>query len=119
MLIAFQLDCTNFLLLIYFLICFKFCTGKYYECIRQMLLFSVRLPWEITAVMLADTIDGYRKMEERLISEFHRCFVMPLSDQILNTVDGGIVHWIERRHPRKYEFFFFVHLNNYLKILLV
>ncbi|KAM7468713.1 hypothetical protein LguiB_016275 [Lonicera macranthoides] len=60
------------------------------------------LPWEITAVMLADTIDGYRKMEERLISEFHRCFVMPLSNQISNTVDGGIVHWIKRRHPRKF-----------------
>ncbi|KAJ9554604.1 hypothetical protein OSB04_018649 [Centaurea solstitialis] len=35
------------------------------------------LPWEVTAVMLADTIEGYRKQEEHLISELCRCYDVP------------------------------------------
>ncbi|KAJ0095212.1 hypothetical protein Patl1_16803 [Pistacia atlantica] len=65
------------------------------------LLFSLRLPWEVTAVMLADTIDGYRQHEERLISEFQKIFGFLLDDNSLNNVDGGIVHWAERCQPRK------------------
>ncbi|XP_071688625.1 D-cysteine desulfhydrase 2, mitochondrial [Rutidosis leptorrhynchoides] len=53
------------------------------------------LPWEVTAVMLADTIEGYRKQEESLISELCRCFDL----RIKHT---GIVNWVERRHPRKF-----------------
>ncbi|XP_031263883.1 D-cysteine desulfhydrase 2, mitochondrial [Pistacia vera] len=60
------------------------------------------LPWEVTAVMLADTIDGYRQHEERLISEFQKIFGFLLDDNTLNKVDGGIVHWAERCQPRKF-----------------
>ncbi|GFY88197.1 pyridoxal-5'-phosphate-dependent enzyme family protein [Actinidia rufa] len=59
------------------------------------------LPWEVCAVMLADNIDGYRKQEERLISEFQRCFAFPAVDQVLERANGRLVHWLERRCPRK------------------
>ncbi|CAK9137353.1 unnamed protein product [Ilex paraguariensis] len=62
---------------------------------------SLGLPWEVTPVMLADTIDGYRKQEERLISEFCRCCAFPRLDEALSQVNGGIVHWVERNYPRK------------------
>lgn len=60
------------------------------------------LPWKVTAVMLADTIDGYREQEKRLISEFKRCCALHLTDHALDKVDSGIVHWVERSHPRKF-----------------
>lgn len=60
------------------------------------------LPWEVTAVMLADTIDGYQKKEESLISEFHRCFTLQLDEQVQTGLEGGLVHWVERSSPRKF-----------------
>lgn len=60
------------------------------------------LPWEITALMLADKNDGYRKQEQRLISEFCRCSSLPLIDQVLDGANGGIVCWVERNCPRKF-----------------
>ncbi|KAK3026067.1 hypothetical protein RJ639_042559 [Escallonia herrerae] len=60
------------------------------------------LPWEVTAVMLADTIDGYKRLEERLISQFCGFPVFSLSDQVLVRARGGIVCWVNRRHPRKF-----------------
>lgn len=60
------------------------------------------LPWEVTAVMLADTIDGYRKKEESLISEFRRCFTLHLDEQMLTGLEPGLVHWVERSSPRKF-----------------
>ncbi|KAL2465537.1 D-cysteine desulfhydrase 2 [Abeliophyllum distichum] len=59
------------------------------------------LPWKITAVMLADKIDGYKKAEERLISEFVRSCNSPLLSAILSKVNDGVVHWVERSIPRK------------------
>lgn len=53
------------------------------------------LPWEVTAVMLADTIEGYKKQEEHLISELCRCFGLPIMHK-------GLVHWVQRQHPRKF-----------------
>lgn len=61
---------------------------------------SARLPWEVTAVMLADTSEGYKKQEERLISKLCRCFDL----RIKHT---GLVNWVERQHPRKYVLFTF------------
>ncbi|CAH9132009.1 unnamed protein product [Cuscuta epithymum] len=60
------------------------------------------LPWEVTAVMLADTIEGYRKKEESLISEFCLTFNFPNPDQFLRKGRDGIVHWVERLAPRKF-----------------
>lgn len=59
------------------------------------------LPWEVYAVMLADKIDGYRKQEKRLISEFNKHFNVEFIDHDVNK-DDGIVHWVERDHPRKF-----------------
>ncbi|XWS22709.1 hypothetical protein CRYUN_Cryun29cG0059300 [Craigia yunnanensis] len=60
------------------------------------------LPWKITAVMLADTIDAYRKQERCLISEFKRQFCFLLDSHKLSGADDGIVHWVDRCHPRKF-----------------
>ncbi|OIV98451.1 hypothetical protein TanjilG_16778 [Lupinus angustifolius] len=60
------------------------------------------LPWEVYAVMLADKIDGYRKQEERLISEFKNHFNVEFSTYNEHGEDDGIVHWVERGHPRKF-----------------
>ncbi|KAI3696482.1 hypothetical protein L1987_79500 [Smallanthus sonchifolius] len=60
-----------------------------------MLLFSARLPWEITAAMLADTVEGYKQREQSLISELCQCFDLPM-------MRDGLVNWVERQHPRKF-----------------
>ncbi|XP_075504717.1 D-cysteine desulfhydrase 2, mitochondrial isoform X1 [Primulina tabacum] len=61
------------------------------------------LPWEIIAIMLADDIDGYRKMERNLISEFFACFMSYLGDYPPGSgVDFVIVNWVERSLPRKF-----------------
>ncbi|MCD7468727.1 hypothetical protein HAX54_007155 [Datura stramonium] len=60
------------------------------------------LPWKVTAVMLADTIDGYQKKEESLIYEFRRCFTLHLGEQVLTGLEPGLVHWVERSSPRKF-----------------
>ncbi|CAL0333122.1 unnamed protein product [Lupinus luteus] len=60
------------------------------------------LPWEVYAVMLADRIDGYRKQEKRLISEFKNHFNVEFSTHNEHREDDGIVHWMERGHPRKF-----------------
>lgn len=60
------------------------------------------LPWEVTAIALADTIDGYKQQEKNLISEFKRLFGFLLKKSSLNEVDGEIVHWVERCRPRKF-----------------
>ncbi|KAJ4710959.1 D-cysteine desulfhydrase 2, mitochondrial-like [Melia azedarach] len=60
------------------------------------------LPWEVTAVMLAGTIDGYKQQERDLICEFKRLFGFLLNNSRLTEVDGETVHWVERCRPRKF-----------------
>ncbi|CAM8947606.1 unnamed protein product [Rhodiola kirilowii] len=60
------------------------------------------LPWEVTAIMLADSMDGYRKKEKELILDFKRQFGFPATDSVLDKIDGGIVQWVERGYPRKF-----------------
>ncbi|KAF6157540.1 hypothetical protein GIB67_004478 [Kingdonia uniflora] len=60
------------------------------------------LPWEVTGVMLADTIEGYKKHEKHLISDFKKLFGSQYADHALNQVDSDIVHWVERKQPRKF-----------------
>ncbi|KAJ4835958.1 hypothetical protein Tsubulata_026186 [Turnera subulata] len=60
------------------------------------------LPWEVVAVMLADTIDAYREQERSLISDFRTRFGLPLADHCLHKVDAGIVHWVNRCYQRKF-----------------
>ncbi|CAI0541023.1 unnamed protein product [Linum tenue] len=58
----------------------------------------LRLPWKVTAIMLADTIDRYREKEKQLMSEFSSQYgyKLDISD------DGGLVHWVQRHCPRKF-----------------
>ncbi|THG17976.1 hypothetical protein TEA_011592 [Camellia sinensis var. sinensis] len=58
------------------------------------------LPWEVYAVMLAENIDGYRRWEEELVSDFQRCCGFPIVDQVLNRANGRFVHWLEHSCPR-------------------
>ncbi|XP_038893330.1 D-cysteine desulfhydrase 2, mitochondrial isoform X3 [Benincasa hispida] len=60
------------------------------------------LPWDVTAVMLADRIDGYKRQEKRLISEFRKHFGAPVDLGKDEEVNGGIVNWVERFRPRKF-----------------
>ncbi|XP_021293582.1 D-cysteine desulfhydrase 2, mitochondrial isoform X2 [Herrania umbratica] len=60
------------------------------------------LPWKVTAVMLANTIDAYREQERRLIFEFKRQFCFLLDIHKLNGADDGIVHWVDHIRPRKF-----------------
>ena len=52
-------------------------------------------------MMLADTVQGYRQQEKRLISNFKRHFGFNFVENGLDDIEDGIVHWVERRHPRK------------------
>lgn len=67
---------------------------------HSFFVIHARLPWEVTALMLADKIDGYKQQEKRLISEFRKYFGYP-ADLGNNVVNGAVVNWVERFHPRK------------------
>ncbi|KAL2903504.1 D-cysteine desulfhydrase 2 mitochondrial [Bienertia sinuspersici] len=59
----------------------------------------LNLPWKVTAVMLADTLDGYKNQENRLISDFKRYAASHLRNY---TLKNDLVHWVNRRTPRKF-----------------
>ncbi|KAK9751121.1 hypothetical protein RND81_02G243600 [Saponaria officinalis] len=59
------------------------------------------LPWKITAVMLADTFEGYKNQENRLVSDFKRFYASDLND-IDNALTDKLVHWVHRDNPRKF-----------------
>lgn len=60
------------------------------------------LPWEVHAVMLADSVEGYRNKEQSLISEFRKICESPEIDLRLNGANNEVVHWVERSCPRKF-----------------
>lgn len=60
------------------------------------------LLWDVTAVMLADNVEGYRQHEKRLISDFKRQFCSPYINHKLNEVNSDLVCWVERQRPRKF-----------------
>ncbi|KAI3860365.1 hypothetical protein MKX03_007121 [Papaver bracteatum] len=60
------------------------------------------LPWEITGVMLADTIKRYKKQEKCLISDFKRFCCSQEMDQSSNADTDNIVHWVDQTNPRKF-----------------
>lgn len=59
------------------------------------------LPWKITAVMLADTLTGYKQQEKRLVSDFNRCFAHN-SKHTIDTSNTELVNWVDRFNPRKF-----------------
>ncbi|CAN0896315.1 D-cysteine desulfhydrase 2, mitochondrial [Linum grandiflorum] len=60
----------------------------------------LRLPWTVTAIMLADTIDQHKAKENRLLSEFSTRYGVNLDHNELE----GVVHWVQRQRPRKYAY---------------
>ncbi|WCJ38607.1 Pyridoxal-5'-phosphate-dependent enzyme family protein [Euphorbia peplus] len=60
------------------------------------------LPWEITAIILADPVDSYIEKEKHLISSFKKQFDFHLTDHCVNELDGGLVRWVERSRRRKF-----------------
>ncbi|XP_020098967.1 putative D-cysteine desulfhydrase 2, mitochondrial [Ananas comosus] len=60
------------------------------------------LPWKVTAVMLADTVERYKEREKHLISEFKRIHQIEIPQQTSSGDDDGIVQWVERIHPRRF-----------------
>ncbi|PKA59673.1 hypothetical protein AXF42_Ash011797 [Apostasia shenzhenica] len=60
------------------------------------------LPWRVTAVMLADTLEWYRDHEKCLISEFKRIFLSGFPDSILDQLGDSIVNWVERVPRRRF-----------------
>ncbi|ESQ32871.1 hypothetical protein EUTSA_v10004274mg [Eutrema salsugineum] len=58
---------------------------------------SFGLPWEINAVMLADTLENYKRHEDRLMAEFTRQF---LASMVCSSLD--MIKWVDRQHPRKF-----------------
>lgn len=49
-------------------------------------------------MMLADTLENYKRHEDRLIAEFTRQF---LASSFCSSLD--MIKWIDRQHPRKYD----------------
>lgn len=52
-------------------------------------------------MMLADKIDGYKRKEQNLISEFLGSYTSCAGGVASHEGDVGIVQWVERRVPRK------------------
>ncbi|KAL9677836.1 hypothetical protein QQ045_015672 [Rhodiola kirilowii] len=63
-------------------------------------LFGTKKPMKL--VVDADSMDGYRKKEKELISDFKHQFGLPATDSVLDKIDGGIVQWVDRGYPRKF-----------------
>ncbi|XP_073004712.1 putative D-cysteine desulfhydrase 2, mitochondrial [Typha latifolia] len=59
------------------------------------------LPWKVTAVMLADTLERYKEREKCLISDLKRTYQIDFGD-LMPGEDDGIVQWVERFHARKF-----------------
>ncbi|KAH9331385.1 hypothetical protein KI387_003493, partial [Taxus chinensis] len=59
------------------------------------------LPWKVTGIMLADSVEGYEKHEVRLLSDFKKLL---MGDCVFNFDEKSakLVQWIERRMPRKF-----------------
>ncbi|CAH8360950.1 unnamed protein product [Eruca vesicaria subsp. sativa] len=58
---------------------------------------SLGLPWEINAVMLADTLENYKRHQDRLLEEFTRQFLPSI---VCSSLD--MIKWVERQRPRKF-----------------
>lgn len=59
-------------------------------------------PWEVSAVMLADTLERYRKREECLISEFCKICNSAAVDLNFDGANDKLVQWVHRKSPRKF-----------------
>lgn len=82
-----------------FIYIFKFILSQ--KVNLQLLYLLLRLPWEVTAVMLADKIDSYKRKEQTLITEFLRSYMSFPRELALYEGNAGIVQWVERSQPRK------------------
>ncbi|KAF3334810.1 D-cysteine desulfhydrase 2 [Carex littledalei] len=60
------------------------------------------LPWKVTGVMLADTMEAYKEREKTLITEFKRVYKLDFPAQESYYATEGILNWVERSQPRKF-----------------
>ncbi|KAL8534295.1 hypothetical protein ACS0TY_010343 [Phlomoides rotata] len=63
---------------------------------------SLGLPWEVCAVMLADKIDGYKRKEQNLITQFLTSYTSCAVGLNRCVENAGIVQWLERSSPRRF-----------------
>lgn len=63
---------------------------------------SLGLPWKVTAIMLADTVERYKEKERGLISDFKNVIKFECPEETSHKDGDGIVNWVERLHPRKF-----------------
>lgn len=61
----------------------------------------LRLPWKVTGVMLADTVEGYKKHEARLLSDFKK-LMMGDHEFGFDEKSANLVQWVDRCLPRKF-----------------
>lgn len=52
-------------------------------------------------MMLADKIDGYKRKEQALVTEFLNSYMLFPRGLAPYEGNAGIVQWVERRQPRK------------------
>lgn len=60
------------------------------------------LPWKVTAIMLADTIERYKEKERCLISDFRRIHHSELCGETIGKARDSVVYWVERIRSRKF-----------------
>lgn len=61
----------------------------------------LRLPWKVTGVILADTVEGYKKHEACLLSDFKK-LMMGDHEFGFDEKSANLVQWVDRCLPRKF-----------------
>ncbi|ONM38972.1 D-cysteine desulfhydrase 2 mitochondrial [Zea mays] len=73
---------------------------------------AVGLQWRVTAVMLADTLEGYKQRERSLLSDFEKVFPEIYHGMVEDATHDNLVQWVERFSPRRSQ-----HIQNQTLIL--
>uniref|UniRef100_A0A804NES1 D-cysteine desulfhydrase n=1 Tax=Zea mays TaxID=4577 RepID=A0A804NES1_MAIZE len=60
------------------------------------------LQWRVTAVMLADTLEGYKQRERSLLSDFEKVFPEIYHGMVEDATHDNLVQWVERFSPRRF-----------------
>lgn len=60
------------------------------------------LQWRVTAVMLADTLEGYKQRERSLVSDFEKVFPEIYHGMVEDATHDNLVQWVERFSPRRF-----------------
>ncbi|XP_066382267.1 putative D-cysteine desulfhydrase 2, mitochondrial [Miscanthus floridulus] len=60
------------------------------------------LPWRVTGVMLADTLERYKQRERSLVSDFEKVFPEIYHGMVEDATHDNLVQWVERFSPRRF-----------------